>query len=355
MLLNARAKVKFSVMLYVLLALLSAALFGAATPFSKALLSSFDAFQLAGLLYLGAALGSSGMAFRKRPCTLPWQMDRKNRIRLIGAVFFGGVLAPLLLLLGLKAASAASVSLWLPLELVATAILGIILFRDHLGRLGWIGMAGVLAAGVLLSVGERTAGISAGLLVMGACVCWGFDNNFTALIDGITPAQSTFWKGLAAGSVDLAIGLSTRDFSGTMSMTVAALAVGIICYGASIVLYITAAQNIGATRGQMFFAVSPFFGVVLSVALLGEQVTIVQLAAGAILAGSLALVFRDKHEHEHFHHEQEHEHGHRHDDGHHEHEHLETISGRHTHKHKHGEVTHHHPHWPDLHHRHRHK
>ena len=343
-------------MLYVLLALLSAALFGAATPLSKALLSSFDAFQLAGLLYLGAAIGASGLAFHKGPYTLPWRMDRRNRIRLIGAVFFGGVLAPLLLLLGLEAASAASVSLWLPLELVATAILGTVLFRDPLGRFGWIGMAGVLAAGILLSIGEQAAGISAGLLVMGACACWGFDNNFTALIDGITPAQSTFWKGLVAGSVNLTIGLITRDFSGTAATTVAAIGVGMICYGASIVLYITAAQNIGATRGQMFFAASPFFGVVLSVAFLSEAITIIQLAASAILAGSLFLVFRDKHEHEHTHEdqEQEHEHVHRHDDGHHGHEHLEAVSGRHTHKHSHKQMTHRHPHWPDLHHRHGH-
>lgn len=110
-------------MKYILLALLSAALFGAATPLSKTLLSSFDAFQLAGLLYLGAAIGASVIAFRKRSYTLPWRMDRRNRMRLLGAVFFGGVLAPLLLLMGLKAASAASVSLWLPLELVATSIL----------------------------------------------------------------------------------------------------------------------------------------------------------------------------------------------------------------------------------------
>jgi drug/metabolite transporter (DMT)-like permease len=341
-------------MLYVLLALLSAALFGAATPLSKTLLSSFDAFQLAGLLYLGAAVGASGLAFRKGPYTLPWQMDRRNRTRLIGAVFFGGVLAPLLMLLGLKAASAASASLWLPLELVATAILGTVLFRDHLGRFGWMGMAGVLAAGTLLSIGEQNAGISAGLLVMAACVCWGFDNNFTALIDGITPAQSTFWKGLVAGSVNLITGLLTHGFSGTAATTVAALGVGIICYGASIVLYITAAQNIGATRGQMFFAASPFFGVVLSVAFLREPITMIQFVACAILIGSLILVFRDRHEHQHSHEEQEHDHDHWHDDGHHEHEHVKSVSGRHTHKHKHEQTVHRHPHWPDLHHRHGH-
>jgi drug/metabolite transporter (DMT)-like permease len=341
-------------MLYVLLALLSAALFGAASPLSKPLLSSFGTFQLAGLLYLGAALGASVIAFRRRYFTLPWRMDHRNQIRLGGAILFGGVLAPLLLLLGLRAASAASVSLWLPLELVTTAVLGRLFFREHLGSLGMAGMAGVLAAGILLSLGEGMAGLAAGLLVMGACVCWGFDNNFTALIDGITPAQSTFWKGLVAGLANLTIGLLTQGYSGTAEATFAALGVGVFSYGASIVLYITAAQNIGATRGQMFFASSPFFGVVISALFLGESISVIQIAAGAILAVSLVLVFRDRHEHEHHHDELEHDHSHRHDDAYHGHEHRDGLSGRHTHRHRHEETRHQHPHLPDLHHRHDH-
>jgi drug/metabolite transporter (DMT)-like permease len=341
-------------MLYVLLALLSAALFGAATPLSKPLLSSFGTFQLAGLLYLGAALGASVVAFRKRSFTLPWRMDHRNQARLLGAILFGGVLAPLLLLLGLRVASAASVSLWLPLELVATAVLGRLFFREHLGTLGMMGMAGVLAASILLSLGEGMAGLAAGLLIMGACVCWGFDNNFTALIDGITPAQSTFWKGLVAGLANLSFGLFTQQYTGSAGMTLAALGVGIFSYGASIVLYITAAQNIGATRGQMFFASSPFFGVVISALFLGETISSVQIAAGGLLAMSLVLVFRDRHEHEHHHDEVDHEHSHRHDDAHHGHEHPERVSGRHTHRHRHEAQKHRHPHWPDLHHRHEH-
>jgi drug/metabolite transporter (DMT)-like permease len=341
-------------MFYVLLALLSAALFGAATPLSKALLTSFSPFQLAGLLYLGAAMGAATMAFKKGQAQ-PWRMDNRNIIRLSGAVLCGGVLAPLFLLLGLKAASAASVSLWLPLELVATAILGRLLFRDHLGKFGWLGMLGVMAASVLLSFGEGTAGIKAGVLILIACVCWGFDNNFTALIDGITPAQSTFWKGMVAGVINLGIGLLTQDFGGTSATTAGALGVGIISYGASIVLYITAAQNIGAARGQMFFASSPFFGVLLSALFLGESITAIQLAAVVCLSGSLMLVFRDRHDHRHLHEELDHEHSHRHDDGHHLHEHpgdRETV--HHTHRHRHLPVAHAHPHWPDLHHRHGH-
>ena len=341
-------------MIYVLLALLSAALFGAATPLSKALLSSFGAFQLAGLLYLGAALGASTVAFKKGQ-TQPWRMGRANIVRLSGAVLIGGVMAPILLLLGLKVASAASVSLWLPLELVATAVLGRTLFGDHLGVFGWLGMFGVVAASVMLSVGEGTAGVEAGLLILAACVCWGFDNNFTALIDGITPAQSTFWKGMVAGIINLGLGMAVQDWTGTTAGVLGALGVGALSYGASIILYITAAQNLGAARGQMFFASSPFFGVLLSALLLGESISVLQIAAMASLGVSLVLVLRDRHGHWHRHEALEHEHSHRHDDGHHDHAHVDDReAGRHTHRHHHEPVVHTHPHWPDLHHRHRH-
>jgi len=215
-------------------------------------------------------------------------------------------------------------------------------------------MVGVLLAGTLLSIGEKSAGVVAGLLIMGACLGWGFDNNFTSLIDGITPAQSTFWKGIVAGTVNLGIGLVSSEYAATAATTAAALGVGIVCYGASIVLYITSAQNIGATRGQMFFAANPFFGVILSVIMLNDEITVVHVAAGLLLALSLLLLFREQHAHEHEHEALDHEHSHSHDDGHHEHVHESIISGRHTHKHLHKPVVHRLPHWPDLHHRHQH-
>src|SRR5688572_12923019 len=125
----------------ILLAFISAALFGAATPASKGLLAGLSPFQLAGLLYLGAALGVAPVAGLRRVWLAPWRMDQANRWRLWGAVLAGGVVGPVLLLAGLRIASAASVSLWLNLELVATAALGHWFFRDHLTRHGWFGVA----------------------------------------------------------------------------------------------------------------------------------------------------------------------------------------------------------------------
>lgn len=337
------------------IALLSAALFGAATPASKALLGDLSAFQLAGLLYLGAAAGVLAVLIRKRSWRPPWRMNRRNQRLLLGAVAFGGISGPVLLLLGLQLASAASVSMWLNLEMVATAVLGRIFFHDHLGRFGWLGIAGIVLSGALLSAGEGMAGVWAGLLVAGACVSWGLDNHFTALIDGITPSQSTFWKGIVAGTVNLLIGLFLHSYGASAIVTIGALVVGVLSYGASITLYISAAQGLGATRAQMFFASAPFFGVALSAIALGESISTIQIVSACVLAVSLTALFRDQHHHVHVHEETAHEHSHRHDDDHHTHVHPDfPASTRHSHWHEHEEMEHTHPHWPDLHHRHQH-
>jgi drug/metabolite transporter (DMT)-like permease len=337
------------------LAVLAAALFGAATPASKVLLGELTPFQLAGLLYLGAAIGVAPVAARGGGIRLPARGDRRNRLRLLGAVVFGGVAGPVLLLLGLRLAGAASVSLWLNLELAATALLGVLVFREHLGLPGWAGVGCALAGAALLSLSGGDAGLVAGTLVLLACVCWALDNHLTALTDGITPSQITFWKGAVAGTANLVLGLALAPLAGGAVVVVAALFVGVWAYGASIVLSIAAARSVGATRAQVAFATAPFFGVVLSVAALGEALTVVHLGAALLLAAGVALLFVERHAHAHVHEAMEHEHAHRHDDGHHDHTHAAvSASAWHSHRHRHERIVHAHPHWPDLHHRHRH-
>lgn len=339
----------------VVLALLAAALFGAATPASKWLLKDLTPFQLAGFLYLGAALGVAPFAWRRGSVRMLCQIDRKNLFRVLGAVLAGGGFGPVLMLSGLHLASAASVALWLNLELVATAILGSLFFRDHLGWRGWFGTIVALAAATLLSWESGPAGLYAGGLVLLACVCWGLDNHLTALIDRLSPSQTTFWKGLVAGSVNLALGASLVPISTSRWAMIVALGVGVGSYGASLVLYIAAAQGIGATRGQIMFSSAPFFGVVLSVALLGERVEGLHLLAALLFGIAVVLLLAESHVHAHTHKALGHEHSHRHDDQHHNHEHASLPAWtRHTHWHEHEPVTHTHAHWPDMHHRHTH-
>jgi drug/metabolite transporter (DMT)-like permease len=337
-------------------ALVSAALFGVATPLSKWLLDDLTPFQLAGLLYLGAALGVAPTAIGAAGAALVrGAAGQRNRRLIAAAVVCGGVLGPVFLLVGLRVAGAASVALWLNLELVATAVLGVLFFHDHLPRFAWWGVLLATAGAGVLSASGGSTGWLAGALVLLACVSWALDNHFTALIDGLTPSQSTLVKGGVAGTVNLALGVALAPFTADAAACVAALAVGAFCYGVSTALYIRSAQALGATRAQVIFASAPVFGVLLAVLWLDEPFTLALVAAALLLAAGVGLMLREAHAHPHRHAALAHSHAHRHDDGHHTHLHEGLpASTRHTHVHAHEPIDHSHPHLPDLHHRHGH-
>ncbi|MDR4509808.1 MAG: DMT family transporter [Candidatus Brocadiaceae bacterium] len=336
-------------------ALLAAFLFGAATPASKALMADIPPFQLAGLLYIGAALGIIPLIFKEQSFLNPCRLDKKNLFRLIGSIIFGGILGPVFLLFGLRFASSVSISMWLNLELVATALLGYFIFRDHLTPYGWLSTAGMLIAAALLTNAEGISGITAGILVAIACFCWGLDNHLTVLINGMPPSQITFWKGIMAGIINFSIGAFMSSMEMTFTLFGIAIIVGVFSYGISVVLYIMSSQKLGTTRGQIIFSTAPFFGVVLSTTLLGESVADTQIWAGLIIMSSLVFLFLEKHEHEHIHCAITHDHWHKHDDGHHAHILPDVPHGLwHSHLHEHEEISHSHKHLPDLDHRHKH-
>jgi drug/metabolite transporter (DMT)-like permease len=332
----------------------SAALFGASTPASKALMGEgLGPLCLAGLLYLGAALATLPSALRGGTSARQW--DPGNLRRLGGAVLFGGILGPVALLLGLQAAPSASVSLWLNLETTATAVLAWAFFREHMDGRTWAANALVLVAGVLLATPDGFAVAPAALLVGLGCLCWGLDNNLTAVIDGFTPAQTTCVKGLVAGIFNLGLGLWLEGTLPAPGTIVGALFVGALAYGASIVLYIRGAQQLGATRSQMLFATAPFLGMLLAWIALGEPILGVQLAAAGTMAVALGLLLTSDHAHAHTHAAVTHTHAHRHDDDHHRHAHPDLPpQAWHTHEHAHEPLEHTHVHQPDLHHRHEH-
>ena len=336
--------------------LLSGFLFGIATPFSKLLLAGLNSFQLAGLLYLGAALAMLPYIFKKNS-NLRLLFQPGNRAKTLGIIFFGGFAGPLLLLAGLKMANAASVSIWLNMELVATAILGVLIFKDALDRNTWIGIILTILASIVVSFGEGTSNISSGLLITAACICWGIDNHLTALTDGASPQTVTFIKGIVAGSVNLTIGCLIASQTMSLGNIAPAIIVGIFSYGISIVLYVTSAQNMGATRSQILFSTAPVWGVLLSYLFNGEPFQWVHLISIVLLALAVIITNLFVHNHLHSHIAIEHIHYHQHTDGHHTHSHEgETVpdSKWHSHLHRHDPITHEHLHDPDLHHRHIH-
>jgi drug/metabolite transporter (DMT)-like permease len=248
------------------LALLSGALFGLATPASKALVGDLKPFALAGFLYLGAALAMLPVSRG------PWLPQGKDRLRLLGSIMLGGVFGPILLLGGLLLAQASSVSVWLNLELAWTALLGYLMFQESSTRWSWAAVALIVVGSSVLAFRDAQAGWIAGSLVTLACLAWALDNHWTAHISTITPARMTFWKGAVGGTINLGIGLLV-GFNVTPGQAGLAVLLGVVSYGISIVLYVRAARGIGATRAQSLFAAAPVWGLLGSVAYLGEPWT----------------------------------------------------------------------------------
>lgn len=337
--------------------LLSGLLFGVATPLGKLLLEGLNSFQLAGLLYLGAGIAMIPFIFRKEG-KVKLLFNRRNSLKTWGIIFFGGLLGPVLLLAGLATANAASVSIWLNMELVATAILGVLFFKDHLDKYTWAGVALTVLAGVVTSLGAGTSGLTPAMFVIAACFCWGIDNHLTALTDGTSPQAVTFVKGMIAGSVNVAIGYLFVGYQPVEPTLISvAVLVGAFSYGISIVLYVTSAQNIGATRSQILFSTAPLWGVIVSALMFRDSFQLVHVISILLLALAIVLTNLFSHRHSHSHETMEHIHLHRHDDGHHDHTHegLDVKENQwHTHLHTHKPMIHDHRHSPDLHHRHDH-
>jgi drug/metabolite transporter (DMT)-like permease len=343
----------------VLYALAAAALFGISTPAAKILLGAIDPLILAGLLYCGAGLGVAilrraaprlGSHPRQRAALsrtdLPW---------LAGAILCGGILGPILLMIGLARTDAASASLLLSLEAALTALMAWSLFHEPFDRRIALGMGCLLAGALVLSwSGAPTiAGVLGPLAIVAACLAWGLDNNLTRKISLADPLQIVEWKGLAAGPVTILLGLWAGGHLPSLSAILMAAVVGFVGYGLSLALYIVALRHLGAARTSAYFSTAPFVGAAAAVVALGEPVTLQLGGAGMLMAFGLWLHLSERHEHTHSHAPTAHAHLHSHDP-HHSHEHETEIAEPHAHWHEHGRFTHAHAHMPDMHHGHRH-
>lgn len=345
--------------LYLIMGLLSGLFFGLSTPASKKLLMELNPFQLAGLLYLGASVSSLPFLFKNHKREFAGVRDLKSLKYIIGVIVFGGLAGPVLLMIGLKQANAASVAIWLNMELVATAVLGFVVFKDRLDIHSWVGVLVTLLAGVVMASQQSSAGIVAGIFVVLACICWGLDNHLTALIDAISPQTITFIKGLFAGLTNLIIGIIVAGSGVSIKYILIAILLGLVSYGISINLYVLSAQNLGATRSQLLFSTGPFWGVLFAVLFLNEPFEKYTALSLVLLGVGVLLSVHIRHGHTHHHKQITHIHFHTHKDQHHQHQHeSENINDRdigHIHLHTHDDLNHSHPHYPDLHHRHDHQ
>ncbi|WP_345792432.1 EamA family transporter [Thauera sp. JM12B12] len=344
--------------IHVIHALLAAALFGASTPFAKLLVGEMSPWLLAGLLYLGSGLGLTAVRLvRDRGWTQsglasvdwPW---------LLGAILFGGVAGPLALMFGLTRTTGATASLLLNLEAVLTAVIAWGVFRENADRRIVLGMLAIVAGGVVLSwsgIGAGTDDWLGALAIVGACLCWAIDNNLTRRVSASDALFVAAAKGVAAGSVNVGLAFVLGASLPAGPVLLGTLAVGLLGYGISLVLFVLALRGLGTARTGAYFSTAPFIGAAVSLLLLGESTSTAFWIAAALMAFGVWLHLTEHHEHAHVHEPMEHSHRHVHD-AHHQHVHPFPWAGDepHAHWHRHERLVHKHPHFPDIHHRHSH-
>ncbi len=361
----------------VLLAGAAAALFGASTPLAKVLTGEVDAILLAALFYLGSGISFSLIALIKRLAANKNQ--GKNKSNSNGAairkrdlpylaliVATGGIAAPVLLMTGLRQCSGTSASLLLNLETAFTAVIAWIFLRENFDRRLILGVIAITAGGAVLSFNNSNVkpdiAFNVGsVFVALACLCWAIDNNITRQVATIEPSQIALIKGLAAGCVNFTLAMMLHQTVPAWPIVAAAMVIGFLGYGVSLVLYVLALRYLGSARSSAYFATAPFIGAMLSIILLHDPVGPGLLIATVLMAAGVYLHISEHHEHCHQHESLEHEHEHVHDI-HHRHIHLpevEPVGGldsgvSHSHKHSHEALEHSHAHYPDLHHRHEH-
>lgn len=341
--------------------LAAAALFGISIPVAKLLLPEGGPLLVAGLLYLGAGLGL--LAFKLMASRGRGVLPREAKVRpsdlwlLAGIIGAGGILGPVLMLWGLQRLSAVLSSLLLNLEAPLTIVLAVMFFREQMGRLEVAGALLIVVAAAVLGYQpeEMRADLWGFLAIVGACLCWALDNNLTQRLSLRDPVAVTWIKALGAGTCTLSLALVTQQrFPGAL-IIMAALALGVVSYGLSLVLDTLALRYLGAAREAGFFATAPFMGAVAAIPVLGERWGTSEVLAAVFMGGGVALLLRAHHGHAHRHEALEHEHAHVHGEHHaHAHEEPEVVAEQHAHTHRHLPLAHNHAHVSEIHHRHEH-
>ncbi len=339
----------------VLAALLAAVLFGAGTPFAKVLLGQTSPWLLASLLYLGSGVGLFCLRIMRR--APPAKLSRAETGWLVGAIIFGGMIGPVLLMWGLSQVPASGASLLLNAEGVFTVLIAWFVFRENFDRRIALGMA-LIVLGVLVLAwpGEiRFGEVLPMLSILGACLAWAIDNNMTRQVSLADADFIAMMKGLVAGATNLVLALMAGAAIPAISTSALAGIIGFLSYGLSLTLFVVALRHLGTARTGAYFSIAPFIGAIVAIPLLGEAISFQLIISGVLMGLGVWLHVIERHEHEHLHSPLEHEHMHTHDE-HHQHTHDVPVppGTQHSHPHRHETLRHTHHHFPDVHHRHDH-
>ena len=288
----------------ILLAVLAAALYAINSPFSKLLLDYMPSTLMAGFLYIGAGLGMGVIALIRKARKVERTEEKMTKADLpyTVAMIVLDIAAPIFLLLGLSYTTAANAALLNNFEIVATAIIALMVFKETISPRLWLGILFVTASCALLSLEDvSNLTFSAGsLLILAACVCWGVENNCTRRLSSKDPLVIVLLKGIFSGLGSVIIGLAIGERIAVLWSIFAVLSIGFVAYGLSIFFYVYAQRLLGAARTSAYYAIAPFIGALLSLVMFRDMpyytyfIALALMIVGAWLCSSDKPIFKKK-------------------------------------------------------------
>ncbi len=282
----------------IFLAILAAGLYALNSPFSKLLLQFMPSTLMAGFLYIGAGLGMMMIFLFRRIAGRPGNeapLTVKELPYTIAMIVLD-IAAPICLLFGLNKTTAANASLLNNFEIVATAIIALIIFKETISPRLWLGILYVTASCALLSIDDISSlqFNSGSLFILLACICWGVENNCTRKLSLKDPLQIVMVKGIFSGIGSVVIGLICGERVLQIWTVPVVLLLGFVAYGLSIYFYVYAQRILGAARTSAYYAVAPFIGVFLSLLIFRELQGILFAAALILMIIGVWLSSQDK-------------------------------------------------------------
>ncbi len=279
-------------------AVLAAALYAVSSPVSKLLLQDIPPAMMAALLYLGAGAGMLAFGLIRKGSGRGKKEQRLTRRELpytIGMIVLD-IAAPFCLMFGLRMTSAANASLLNNFEIVATSLIALLVFKEKISARLWTAIGLVTVSSIILSVEDvNSFSFSIGsVLVLLACICWGFENNCTRMLSCKNPLEIVIIKGFGSGSGSLLLAFATGERVTGVSYIAAALLLGFAAYGLSIFFYVYAQRELGAAKTSAYYAVAPFIGVLLSLVMFRELPPLSFFIALLIMIAGVVLTLKDQ-------------------------------------------------------------
>ena len=279
-------------------AILAAALYALNAPASKLLLQNVPPSMMAALLYLGAGLGMLLMGLARKAAGRPSaeaHLTRKDLPYTIGRIVLD-ILAPIFLMIGISHTTAANASLLNNFEIVATSLIALFIFKEKISRRLWLAIGLIVLSSALLTVedaGSLKFSVGSVFVLLASC-CWGLENNCTRMLSQSDPQEIVIVKGLGSGAGALLVALLTGESFPAWGYVPFALLLGFVAYGLSIYFYVYAQRYLGAARTSAYYAIAPFIGVLMSLAIFREMPGMIFFAALAVMIVATVLVTKDQ-------------------------------------------------------------